>query len=73
VAIAKEFQVTADTLRLYAAEVLGLVLEAREAESVAAGLALVREWVVETDSVSLPYVEEPFTSPAQADRWLKRY
>jgi hypothetical protein len=65
--------VTADTLRLYAAEVLGLVLDAREAESVAGGLALVRAWVVETESVSLPYAEEPFTSPAQADQWLKRY
>lgn len=64
---------TPDGVQRYAAEVLGLALDATQGESVAVALTLLREWTLETESVALPYLEEPFTSPALGDQWLKRY
>jgi hypothetical protein len=63
----------AKTIGQYADEILGLKLDNSEAEDLAQRVAGLRRLVDPIDRISLPFLEDPFTSPRSADRWIEKW
>lgn len=59
-----------ETTRIVARDLLNLALTEAEAAQLAGSLATLRKLVQTIETVPLPFLEEPFMTPAVGDAWL---